>query len=433
MPISINSQIHPLTLKKKQGQYYVADIAVSDLAKQYKTPLFVMDEATIRYQCQQFTQALAQYYPDALVLYASKANTNKGLLSVIGSEGLGIDVVSAGELLTALNASIKPDRIYFHGNNKTEEELDLAIHHGVTIVVDNLAELRMLSLKNVTSPIPVLLRIKPEVQTDTHHHIQTGQYDSKFGITVDELEQALPYFTFPIQYQGLHAHIGSQLLSLDPYLELIDKMTLLLSKLQKHHGLETPYLNIGGGFGVAYLNGQEPLSIQSSIEKMCERVKQQCKQLGLPLPKLLLEPGRCLVANAGITVYTVGFIKPIANQKTYLFVDGGMADNPRPIMYGADYSVDLNKTSSLHRLYDIAGKYCESGDILVKNKSLPEAESGDLLLVFATGAYNYSMASRYNRSLIPAMVMVNQGRSRLLVKRETHHDLLALDVDLPYA
>lgn len=433
MSISITPQIHPLTLKKQQGQYFVADIAVSDLVKQYKTPLFVMDEATIRSQCQQFTQTLAEHYPNALVLYASKANSNKGLLSVIGSEGLGVDVVSSGELLTALNASIKPTHIYFHGNNKTEEELNLAIHHGVTIVVDNLAELKTLSLKKVKTPIPVLLRIKPEVQTDTHHHIQTGHYDSKFGITVDELEKALPYLKFPLQYQGLHAHIGSQLLSLEPYLELIDKMTFLLHKLKTNHGLETPYLNIGGGFGVAYLNGQKPLSIQESIKKMSEKVRQQCKKLGLALPTLLLEPGRCLVANAGITLYTVGFIKPIAHEKTYLFVDGGMADNPRPIMYGSDYSVDLNKTASAHRSYDIAGKYCESGDILVKNKQLPEAESGDILLVFATGAYNYAMASRYNRSLIPAMVMVNQGQSRLLVRRETYEDVLALDVNLPYA
>lgn len=409
----------------------IGDLSIKELAKNYKTPLYIMDAKTVEESCGSYLEPLKEHYPNHQLIYASKANINKGILQFISRQGIGIDVVSGGELYTALQAGISPNDIYFHGNNKSIEELTLAIKHNIKIVIDNKQELQHLTqLSETVSNINVLLRVNPQIEAHTHAFIQTGQSDSKFGINQAHIipmatqVHANPKLTF----LGLHAHIGSQIFDVTPYEKLVDVMISYCSTLKTDHSITIQELNLGGGIGIRYTDEDTPIHISNFIKKLSQKLIATCKAVNLALPKLILEPGRSLVGNAGITVYTIGTIKELPS-KTYLFIDGGMADNIRPMLYDATYSFGLiqQTPTTKTKTYTIAGKFCESSDILGKEITLPVATPGDYLIVFSTGAYNYSMASNYNRARRPEMLLVDRKKIQTLVKRETWDHIITLD------
>jgi diaminopimelate decarboxylase len=397
----------------EEGQAHIGEVSLDFLAQTYQTPLYVLDEQTIRRNCRLYTEALAQHYPNSKVLYAGKANLNVGLINLMVHEGLGLDVVSGGELYTALKSQIDPSAIYFHGNNKSLEELRLALQHGVTIVVDNYQELQhLIELGKEGLHSKILIRLKPEIEAHTHEYIKTGHIDSKFGFDKTDLIRATSIINEQdhLTYLGLHAHIGSQIFDIKPFLDLVDILIEHVCHIQKEVGLNTEILNLGGGIGIQYMTTDDPPEIPSYIEQVTTKMKGVCALRGVAEPMLIFEPGRSLIGNAGLTIYTVGTIKEIQDIKTYVFVDGGMADNPRPMMYQAEYTYGLvNDLGKEKKIYAIAGKFCESGDVLTHQVELPELEVGDKLVVFGTGAYNYAMASNYNRAVRPAMVLLNKG------------------------
>jgi diaminopimelate decarboxylase len=327
---------------------------------------------------------------------------------------------------------MNPHHIYFHGNNKSVDELRLALKHGVNIVLDNEQELdNIVSLTQEGLDAKVMIRLKPEIEAHTHDYIKTGQIDSKFGFDKRELGALAQKIAEQnnVKYLGIHSHIGSQIFDTEPFLDSVDIMLGYADTIRDASGLETEQLNLGGGIGIQYTEADNPPEIPAYMEAVCMKVKEACQKRGIAEPTLLFEPGRSIVGNAGITVYTVGTIKEIENVKTYIFVDGGMADNPRPMMYQAEYTYDLVHQPGVKgdREYAIAGKFCESGDVLTHKVVLPEVSVGDLLVVYGTGAYNYVMASNYNRAVRPAMVLVSNGQHRELIKRETWDDLMRYD------
>ncbi|MHC5728110.1 MAG: diaminopimelate decarboxylase, partial [Nostoc sp.] len=371
------------------------------------------------------------YKGESQVLYASKAWNCLAVCAIAASEGLGIDVVSGGELYTALQAGVSPEKIYLHGNNKSHEELILAIKSGVTIVADNWYELRTLvEISQPAQPIRIMLRLTPGIECHTHEYIRTGHLDSKFGFDPNDLDQV---FTFVSQQPalncvGVHAHIGSQIFERQPHQDLAAVMVQWLRDAAKY-GLNITELNVGGGLGIKYTESDDPPSIEEWVKAICEVIQKACVAENLPLPKLLSEPGRSLIATACVTAYTIGSSKVIPEIRTYVAIDGGMSDNPRPITYQSVYrAIVANKMSSpLTETVTIAGKHCESGDILIKNALLPKTEPGDILVVMGTGAYNYSMASNYNRLPRPAAVVVANGEANLILQRETYQDLIRQD------
>jgi diaminopimelate decarboxylase len=422
----------PNSLTTGQNGLQLGGIDIAELVAQYGSPLYLMDEATLRGNCRLYTEPLAQHYPNSKVLYAGKANLNLPLINIMHSEGMGLDVVSGGELYTALKSNMNPHHIYFHGNNKSVDELRLALKHGVNIVLDNEQELdNIVSLTQEGLDAKVMIRLKPEIEAHTHDYIKTGQIDSKFGFDKRELGALAQKIAEQnnVKYLGIHSHIGSQIFDTEPFLDSVDIMLGYADTIRDASGLETEQLNLGGGIGIQYTEADNPPEIPAYMEAVCMKVKEACQKRGIAEPTLLFEPGRSIVGNAGITVYTVGTIKEIENVKTYIFVDGGMADNPRPMMYQAEYTYDLVHQPGVKgdREYAIAGKFCESGDVLTHKVVLPEVSVGDLLVVYGTGAYNYVMASNYNRAVRPAMVLVSNGQHRELIKRETWDDLMRYD------
>ncbi|MBE7035628.1 MAG: diaminopimelate decarboxylase [Ruminococcaceae bacterium] len=407
------------------------------LAKEYGTPLYVMDEDQVRRNCRLYTNSMKQFYGDnGMILYASKAQCTMALCKIIASEKMGLDVVSGGELYTAHKAGFPMEHVYFHGNNKTEEELKLALSLGVgRIVVDNLHELSLLDrlCTEMNKNISILFRIKPGIDAHTHDFIMTGQIDSKFGVALengeamDIIKKAATMKN--ISVVGVHCHIGSQIFDLEPFCEAAKIMVHFMADVKQELGLSLTELNLGGGFGVQYIETDDPIAYDKYMEAVSQVVKSVCKERNLPLPRILMEPGRSIVASAGITLYTVGAVKTIPNVRHYLAVDGGMCDNPRYILYQADYTFILaNKANNEKNVcYTVAGKCCESGDLLGRDVMLPAAESGDILAVTPTGAYNFSMSSNYNRIPRPAMVMVSEGKARLVIKRETYEDVIKND------
>lgn len=405
---------------------------VTELVKQFGSPLYILDEETLRTACRQYRDALARdYQGESLVLYASKAWSCLAVCAIAGSEGLGIDVVSGGELYTALQAGVSADKIYFHGNNKSRAELEFAIETGCTIVVDNWLELQ--GLAEMTSgdrPIRVMLRLTPGIDCHTHDYIRTGHLDSKFGFDPTALNEL---FAFIGQHPtlnciGLHAHIGSQIFETQPHKDLADVLVDFMNKA-KSYNLPIQELNVGGGLGMRYVESDDPPSIDAWVKGVCQAIATACTEQQLPLPKLLCEPGRSLIGPACVTAYTVGSRKEIPGIRTYLAVDGGMSDNPRPITYQSVYrAVIANQMSApVTETVTIAGKHCESGDVLIKDATLPQTSPGDILVVMGTGAYNYSMASNYNRLSRPAAVLVNEGEADLILERETYQDLIRQD------
>ncbi|MBD2338534.1 diaminopimelate decarboxylase [Calothrix sp. FACHB-156] len=436
---SPNQELLPLTAKvNNHGCLEIGGCDITTLVKQFGSPLYILDEETLRSACQQYRDAFKQYYQgESQVLYASKAWNCLAVCAIVADEGLGIDVVSGGELYTALNAGVSPEKIYLHGNNKSRSELILAIESGVTIVVDNWYELKTLveiaeeQGENASSlTIRIMLRLTPGIECHTHEYIRTGHLDSKFGFDPNDLDEV---FTFVSQQSalncaGLHAHIGSQIFERQPHQDLAAVMVQWLRDAAKY-GLNVTELNVGGGLGIRYVESDDPPSIDEWVKAICEIVQTACAAENLPLPKLLSEPGRSLIATACVTAYTIGSSKIIPEIRTYIAVDGGMSDNPRPITYQSEYrAVVANKISApLTETVTIAGKHCESGDILIKNAQLPQTEPGDILVVMGTGAYNYSMASNYNRLPRPAAVVVSNGEANLILQRETYQDLIRQD------
>ena len=424
--------IWPITIKKTNNDILIGGCSLSQLAKTYKTPLYIIDEATIIHQCQLFTQLLTKHYPNYCVAYASKAGLNIGISNIMGAQGIGADVVSGGELYTVLNSTINADSVYFHGNNKSLEELSLAIDHNIRLVVDNEDELKNIAsiAQQKNKQALLMFRIKPGIEAHTHEYIKTGHFDSKFGLPLDE---ALPLIKQVSEsnwgeFIGIHAHIGSQIFDNAPYIDLVKILIDFVITIQKELGISIRELNCGGGFGVPYTKHDQASNASNIVLTMANEVKRLCDKHQLKHPKLIFEPGRSLIAQSGVTLYTIGAIKPIKNHETYVFVDGGMADNPRPMMYQSNYTFDIiSPKSDQLDYYTIAGKFCESGDILARNIQLPIMEKNQHLVVFGTGAYNYSMASNYNRFCKPAMVSVFNEQSRLLVKRETYQDIIQHD------
>ncbi len=409
-----------------------------ELAKKYKTPLYVMDEDMIRKNCRIYKQAIDKYYDgNGIALYASKAFSCVGIYKIAMEEGLGVDVVSGGELYCALKAGFPCEKIYFHGNNKTYDELEMAVESSVgRIVVDNVYELEMLSkiCKSKAKNANIMFRIKPGVDAHTHDFVKTGQIDSKFGVALENgeaieiIREAKKFDN--INVVGIHCHIGSQIFELEPFCHAAEIMLGFVKEVKDELGIELEELNLGGGFGIKYVESDDPIEYDKYIKAVSEVVKEICAQNDMRLPKIIMEPGRSLVGNAGITLYTVGCVKDIKDIKKYIFIDGGMGDNPRYILYGAEYTaVVANKANEkAEDIVSIAGKCCESGDLIGENMRISKAEQGDVLAILATGAYNYSMASNYNRIPRPAVVMVANGKDRVLVRRETYEDIISKDV-----
>lgn len=436
---SPNQELLPLTAQvNSRDGLEIGGCDVKALVEQFGSPLYILDEVTFRTACRQYRDAFARYYPgQSLVLYASKSWNCLAICAIAASEGLGIDVVSGGELYTALEAGVTANKLYLHGNNKSTAELELAIESGCTIIVDNWLELETLVDMSRSSPkamnqapIQIMLRLTPGIECHTHEYIRTGHLDSKFGFDPNELDQLFAFVgqQSALNCIGLHAHIGSQIFETQPHKDLADVLVEYITKASGY-GLSIQELNIGGGLGIRYTESDDPPSIDEWVKGVSEAVVRACEAQQLPLPKLLSEPGRSIVGPACVTAYTLGSRKVIPQIRTYLAVDGGMSDNPRPITYQSVYSVVVaNRMSApLTETLTIAGKHCESGDILIKEAALPKTESGDLFVVMGTGAYNYSMASNYNRLPRPAAVLVNQGEAEVIVQRETYQDLIRLD------
>lgn len=433
---STNQFIKPVSLNtNNNGHIELGGCDLVDLAKKYATPLYVIDEDTIRSICKNYKEAFKSYSKINL-MYASKALCTIATSNIIASEGFGFDVVSAGEIWTVHKAGVDMKKVLFNGNNKSFDELTLAIKLGVgRISVDNFFELSLLNdiAKSSNITVDILLRITPGIECHTHEYIQTGHLDSKFGFDLSQIDDAinliLNYYK-NLNLKGLHAHIGSQIFETSIYGDEIEILVKEISRLNKNYNLSLSEINIGGGLGVKYTEIDCPPSTFEIAEIILNRLNQCIDKYEIEPPTLYIEPGRSIVSTSGVTLYTLGSSKQVPNGKKYVAIDGGMADNPRPAMYQAKYSAQLaNKPfENNEETVTIAGRFCESGDILIKDINLPKIEKGDILCVFNTGAYNYSMASNYNRVQKPAMVLVNNSQSDIIVMRETLDDIIAHDL-----
>ncbi len=408
------------------------------LAKEYGTPLYVIDEDLVRKNCAKYKNAMDKYYSGrGLVLYANKALCTLFTCRVMKEEGLGLDVVSGGELYTALKAGFPMDKVCFHGNNKTRSELIMALQNKIGyIIVDNIDELNLLNelAEEMGITQKIMFRIKPGVDAHTHSFVMTGQIDSKFGVALengeafDIIEKASKLKS--VKVSGVHCHIGSQIFDIDPFLSAAEIMMNFIGDVRDKLGITIECLNLGGGYGIRYTEKDDPIEYDEYIKHVSEVVKKVANERNIPLPYIFMEPGRSIVASAGVTLYTVGSVKDIKDVRTYVSVDGGMCDNPRYIMYQSEYTALIADRADAERekTVTIAGKCCESGDILIKDIKMPQIKAGDTLAVLATGAYNYSMSSNYNRIPRPMMVAVSNGNAKVVVKRETYEDIIKNDI-----
>lgn len=424
--------------KNAAGHLTIGGIDVVDLARDFGTPLYIMDEALIRQNCRAYVNAFREYYPNAAVAYAGKAFLTTAMVALVEQESMYLDVVSGGEIATAVKAGFPMSRTIFHGNNKTVDEIELALKVGAgRIVVDSVHELELLNQVawKVGITPKIYFRLTPGVSAHTHHYISTGQLDSKFGIPIEmglAMEATKHALALPhVELTGFHCHIGSQIHDLEGYRVAAGVMLRFLADVKAETGFVTPELDLGGGLGVRYTDEDTPPPVAELVKLMTDAVRSGCAEHGLDLPKLLVEPGRSIVGEAGTTLYTVGTVKEIPGIRTYISVDGGMGDNIRPALYQAVYeSVVANKLNSpAEKVVTVAGRFCESGDkLLIDTAVANDLEPGDLLSVFTTGAYNYAMASHYNRFPKPAVVFVMDGQADLVVRRESFEEMSAFDL-----
>lgn len=431
--------LHGTSVIRENGHLEIGGVDTVNLAEDFGTPLYVYDVANIREQARAFITAFHSNGIKGQVAYASKAFSCVAMIQLMKEEGLNLDVVSGGELYTALESGFPPENIHFHGNNKSPEEIDLALKAGIgCFIVDNFHELHLLedAAKQRAVKISVLLRITPGVEAHTHHYIATGQEDSKFGFDLDsgQVYDALSYVLERDVFDclGLHCHIGSQIFDAAGFEVAIKKIFRELEKRYDELSYIPKVLNLGGGFGIHYVAEDTPKTIPEYIAKILEVVRNESARLDFPIPEVWIEPGRAIAGSAGTTLYTVGSRKEIPGVRRYLAVDGGMTDNLRPALYDAKYEGILANRglSESVQTVSIAGKCCESGDMLIWDLPLPEIEDNDILAVFCTGAYGYSMASNYNRIPRPAVIFVENGDATLVVRRETYQDVIQFDLPL---
>jgi len=427
--------LFPLTAEvNSQGHLVIGGCNSVELAAEFGTPLYVFDEFSLRRKCAEFREEFGLRYADTTVIYAAKAFINKALALILKEEGLGLDVVSAGELGIAQSVGFPLDRVYFHGNNKSAEEIRLARNwHIGRIVVDNFHELTVLGEidKEPGDTPDILLRLSPGIDPHTHQYIATGAIDTKFGFPLANAEEAVAQaISANLNLVGLHFHLGSLLFDTEPYEQAIELILDFAAEMQSKYSFELRELNVGGGFAVQYTLGFPAPPVSTYAEVIASKIVSQCRELQLALPRLIIEPGRAIVGQAGVTLYKVGVIKDIPGIRCYVSVDGGMADNIRPALYEAKYeALVANKASAAGtKKVTIAGKFCESGDILVKDINLPPLSADDIIAIPDCGAYCLPMGSNYNASLKPAIVLVKEGKARLIRRRETIDDLTRCDL-----
>jgi diaminopimelate decarboxylase len=422
-----------------EGHLTIGNCDTLTLVQEYQTPLVVYDVGQIRQQFANFKHVFEQYHFQYAISYASKAFANTAMYQLVNQMGGHIDVVSGGELAMALHAGFPASRISFHGNNKSREELRLALQYHIgVIMVDNFHEIKLLSqlLTELDFTTDVMLRITPGISAHTHEFIQTGQIDSKFGFDLasGQVQEAFHQVNANprMNLLGFHAHIGSQIASVDGFIALATKMMELVARFQQEDGFTTQILDLGGGFGIRYTDEDDALSPQLFVQQIIETVMKKSNELNIPVPAIWIEPGRSLVGSAGTNLYTVGSTKRVPGLIPYVSVDGGMGDNIRPMLYSARYEAvlanDPRRTGD--ETVHLVGKYCESGDVLIKEAHLPHLQAGDIVAMLDTGAYGYSMASNYNLNLKPAVVFVENGKAQLVTRRQTYADLYTLDQNL---
>ncbi len=423
----------------KLGHLTIGGCDTVALAQTYGTPLYVMDEDEIRRACASYRSSIERYYDGrGLVTYASKAFCCKAACKIAAEEGLGLDVVSGGELYTAISAGFPAERIFFHGNNKTVQELTEALAYGVgQIVVDNFDELETLNQLALSrgEPANILFRIKPGIDAHTHDFVRTGQIDSKFGLALEtgEAMQAVRAAVSMqgVRLRGVHCHIGSQIFDIEPFEHAAEVMLGFIADVRDQTGCELEILDLGGGFGIKYLPEHDPVEYDRYMQRVARTVRRVSQARGIKTPFIVIEPGRSIAGPAGVTLYTAGAVKEIPGVRTYVSIDGGMCDNPRYILYRSEYEAMVaNKASQPKtRTVTLAGKCCESGDLIGEGMQIQEIHPGDIIAVLATGAYNYSMSSNYNRIPRPPVVMLRSGQARVVVKRETYEDLVRNDLE----
>lgn len=417
------------------NELYIGGVGTRELASTYGTPLYIMDEEEIRTRARLFGENFTHEKIETEVIYASKAFMTKAMAKLIGEEGLSLDVVSGGELFTALSAGFPAEKIFFHGNNKSLEELSYAVKSGVgTIILDNEDEVERLRgiLEDNAKQQIVMLRVNPGIEAHTHEYISTTKNDSKFGLSIfseDTTDLIRSLDRDPLlDFQGIHCHIGSQIFEEESYFKAVEEMLGYVASL-KEKEIRIRALNLGGGFGVSYEEKDAPMAYERFLKNLLDHAAGIAEETNLLPLKVLIEPGRAIVANAGTTLYEVGGTKTTFGGKKYVFVDGSMADHIRTVLYDAVYTACLadRMEDPLKEVYTVTGKACESGDILVREAHLPIPEKGNLLAVLSTGAYHYSMASNYNRLRKPAVIFVRDGKSKVVVARETYEDLIRND------
>ena len=428
--------LFPLTAEVNEwGHLIIGGCNTVDLAAEFGTPLYLFDEFSLRSKCAEFKSEFGQRYAGTVVIYACKAFINQALAIIIREEGLGLDVVTAGELGIAESVAFPPEKIYFHGNNKSDEEINLALEWGIgRIVVDNFQELKMLNemAQERGSAAEILLRLSPGIDPHTHQYLTTGNIDSKFGFPLTSGEEALTAaMSLPnLDLVGLHFHLGSLLFEFEPYQQAIEHILSFAAEMEQKHGFELRELGVGGGVAIQYTVDSPAPPVSSYAEAITSSLIEGCQKLGIPLPKLVIEPGRSIVGQAGVALYRVGVVKDIPGVRCYVSLDGGMADNIRPALYGTEQeAVAANKMleKELGKV-TLAGKFCESGDILIRDIDLPLISKGDIVAIPDCGAYCLPQASNYNASFKPAVVLIKEGTARLIRRRETLEDLLRCDL-----
>ncbi|MRH42344.1 diaminopimelate decarboxylase [Aquibacillus halophilus] len=427
---------HPYKLNE-QGHLMIDGVDTTYLAEKYGTPLFVYDVTAIRKNAQAFIKTFESLRVKAQVAYASKAFASVAMLQVAKQENLSLDVVSQGELYTALQAEFPVEKIHMHGNNKSYQELEMAVQHDIgCIVIDNFFEIELLReiLEKNQTTVNVLIRVTPGIEAHTHDYILTGNEDSKFGFDLSngQAEQAFTILNEidSINVKGLHCHIGSQIFETDGFVMAVQRLFQKLSEWSQKYHFTSEVLNLGGGFGIRYTDEDDPLPLENYVEALVKEVKKQTDHYQMPFPEIWIEPGRSIVGNTGITLYSLGSKKEIPGIRNYVSVDGGMTDNIRPALYQAKYDALIaNKADHpLTEKVSIAGKCCESGDMLIWDLDVPSIEHGDFLAVFSTGAYGYSMSNHYNRFPKAAVVFVENGEDKLVIQREAYQDLARNDL-----